>query len=129
MLSWADFAAEVPHLEAFGRRRLERRIGYLATSSQKCGRVARCVVGSTSMVAPARSVTGRYEASRLGDCAARPRHLDIVLAPRSGKSVRLRSERHLAGKVAAADMAGRDLAQRRRLDLAAGLGVAAARIK
>jgi hypothetical protein len=31
MLSWADFAAEVPHLEAFGRRRLERRIAYLAT--------------------------------------------------------------------------------------------------
>ena len=31
MLSWVDFAAEVPHLEAFGRRRLERRIAYLAT--------------------------------------------------------------------------------------------------
>ena len=31
MLSWADFAAEVPHLEAFGRRRLERRIAYLST--------------------------------------------------------------------------------------------------
>jgi hypothetical protein len=31
MLSWADFAAEVPNLEAFGRRRLERRIAYLAT--------------------------------------------------------------------------------------------------
>ncbi|MPZ31733.1 MAG: pyridoxamine 5'-phosphate oxidase [Rhodospirillales bacterium] len=31
MLSWADFGAEVPHLEAFGRRRLERRIAYLAT--------------------------------------------------------------------------------------------------
>lgn len=31
MLSWADFGAEVPHLEAFGRRRLEQRIAYLAT--------------------------------------------------------------------------------------------------
>jgi hypothetical protein len=31
MHSWADFAAEAPHLEAFGRRRLERRIAYLAT--------------------------------------------------------------------------------------------------
>jgi Pyridoxamine 5'-phosphate oxidase len=31
MLSWADFTAEAPHLEAFGRRRLERRIAYLAT--------------------------------------------------------------------------------------------------
>ena len=31
MLSWADFGAEVPHLAAFGRRRLERRIAYLAT--------------------------------------------------------------------------------------------------
>jgi len=31
MLSWADFGAEIPHLEAFGRRRLERRIAYLAT--------------------------------------------------------------------------------------------------
>jgi hypothetical protein len=31
MFSWADFAAEVPHLEVFGRRRLERRIAYLAT--------------------------------------------------------------------------------------------------
>jgi hypothetical protein len=31
MLSWADFAAEAPDLEAFGRRRLERRIAYLAT--------------------------------------------------------------------------------------------------
>lgn len=31
MASWADFGAEVPHLEAFGRRRLERRIAYLAT--------------------------------------------------------------------------------------------------
>lgn len=31
MLSWADFGAEAPHLEAFGRRRLERRIAYLAT--------------------------------------------------------------------------------------------------
>lgn len=31
MRSWADFAAEVPHLAAFGRRRLERRIAYLAT--------------------------------------------------------------------------------------------------
>jgi hypothetical protein len=31
MLSWTDFAAEVPHLEVVGRRRLERRIAYLAT--------------------------------------------------------------------------------------------------
>ena len=31
MLRWADFAAEAPRLEAFGRRRLERRIAYLAT--------------------------------------------------------------------------------------------------
>ena len=31
MLSWADFGAKVPHLEAFGRRRLDRRIAYLAT--------------------------------------------------------------------------------------------------
>jgi hypothetical protein len=31
MHRWADFAAEAPHLEAFGRRRLERRIAYLAT--------------------------------------------------------------------------------------------------
>jgi hypothetical protein len=31
VLSWADFGAEVPHLEAFGRRRLEGRIAYLAT--------------------------------------------------------------------------------------------------
>lgn len=31
MLGWADFAAEAPALEAFGRRRLERRIAYLAT--------------------------------------------------------------------------------------------------
>ena len=31
LLNWADFGAEVPHLEAFGRRRLERRIAYLAT--------------------------------------------------------------------------------------------------
>jgi hypothetical protein len=31
MRRWADFAAEVPHLAAFGRRRLERRIAYLAT--------------------------------------------------------------------------------------------------
>jgi pyridoxamine 5'-phosphate oxidase-like protein len=31
VLSWADLAAEAPHLEAFGRRRLERRIAYLAT--------------------------------------------------------------------------------------------------
>lgn len=31
MLSWTDFAAEAPALEAFGRRRLERRIAYLAT--------------------------------------------------------------------------------------------------
>ena len=30
-LSWADFGKEAPHLEAFGRRRLERRIAYLAT--------------------------------------------------------------------------------------------------
>lgn len=33
VLSWAGFGAEVPHLEAFGRRRLERRIAYLATIS------------------------------------------------------------------------------------------------
>ena len=31
VLSWADFGKEAPHLEAFGRRRLERRIAYLAT--------------------------------------------------------------------------------------------------
>jgi hypothetical protein len=31
VLSWADLAVEAPHLEAFGRRRLERRIAYLAT--------------------------------------------------------------------------------------------------
>jgi len=31
MHSWADFAVAAPHLEAFGRRRLERRIAYLAT--------------------------------------------------------------------------------------------------
>ncbi len=31
MLSWADFGVDAPHLEAFGRRRLERRIAYLAT--------------------------------------------------------------------------------------------------
>ena len=31
MRSWAEFAAEAPDLEAFGRRRLERRIAYLAT--------------------------------------------------------------------------------------------------
>jgi hypothetical protein len=31
MLNWAHFGAEAPHLEAFGRRRLERRIAYLAT--------------------------------------------------------------------------------------------------
>ena len=31
MHRWADFAAEAPPLEAFGRRRLERRIAYLAT--------------------------------------------------------------------------------------------------
>lgn len=31
MRSWADFAAEAPRLEAFGRSRLERRIAYLAT--------------------------------------------------------------------------------------------------
>jgi hypothetical protein len=31
MRSWAEFAAEAPELEAFGRRRLERRIAYLAT--------------------------------------------------------------------------------------------------
>ena len=31
VLSWADLAAEAPHLEAFGRHRLERRIAYLAT--------------------------------------------------------------------------------------------------
>lgn len=29
--SWADFGEEAPHLEALGRRRLERRIAYLAT--------------------------------------------------------------------------------------------------
>jgi hypothetical protein len=31
VLSWADFGKEAPHLEAFGCRRLERRIAYLAT--------------------------------------------------------------------------------------------------
>jgi hypothetical protein len=31
MRSWADFAAEAPDLAAFGQRRLERRIAYLAT--------------------------------------------------------------------------------------------------
>jgi hypothetical protein len=31
VLSWADFGKEAAHLEAFGRRRLERRIAYLAT--------------------------------------------------------------------------------------------------
>jgi hypothetical protein len=31
MRSWAEFAAEAPELKAFGRRRLERRIAYLAT--------------------------------------------------------------------------------------------------
>ena len=31
MLTWAAFAAAAPHLESFGRRRLERRIAYLAT--------------------------------------------------------------------------------------------------
>lgn len=31
MRPWADFAAEAPHLAAFGQRRLERRIAYLAT--------------------------------------------------------------------------------------------------
>jgi hypothetical protein len=31
MRSWADFATEAPDLAAFGRRRLERRIAYLAT--------------------------------------------------------------------------------------------------
>lgn len=31
MAGWADFAAEAPQLEAFGRGRLERRIAYLAT--------------------------------------------------------------------------------------------------
>ena len=31
VLSWADFGKEGAHLEAFGRRRLEGRIAYLAT--------------------------------------------------------------------------------------------------
>ena len=31
MRSWAEFAAEAPELSAFGCRRLERRIAYLAT--------------------------------------------------------------------------------------------------
>jgi Pyridoxamine 5'-phosphate oxidase len=31
MRRWAEFAAEAPRLEAFGRRRLERRVAYLAT--------------------------------------------------------------------------------------------------
>ena len=39
------------------------------------------------------------------------------------------SERHLSREMTAADMAGRDLAQRRRLDLAARRGVAAARME
>lgn len=29
---WADFAAAAPSLEAFGRRRLEKRVAYLATN-------------------------------------------------------------------------------------------------
>ena len=31
VVTWADFGAAVPHLESFGRQRLERRISYLAT--------------------------------------------------------------------------------------------------